>query len=156
MNTCLSRDLCKYTSVYQSIDVRKTEGGAGKSCKDEQASKMKAQKGSLPRLTLQLLLFAAVRLNFIVSGQGKNPAYVLYIRREAMKVLRMHTEYLISRSSEEERHLYFRAIFADMRLAAAGGARWSQLERGVRGERPEARTRDGREPRNCARYVSAK
>lgn len=114
---------------------------------------MKAQKGSLPRLALQLLLFAAVQLNFIVSGQGKNPAYVLYIRREAMKVLRMHTE---SRSSEEERHLYFRAIFANMRLATAGGARWSQLERGVRGERPEARTRDGREPRNCARYVSAK
>ena len=73
-----------------------------------------------------------------------------------MKVPRMHTEYPISRSSEEERHLYFRAVFADMRLAVAGGARWCQLERGVRGERPEARTHDGREARNCARYVSAK
>ena len=60
------------------------------------------------------------------------------------------------RSSEEERHLYFRAVFADMRLAAAGGARWCQLERGARGERPEAGTHDGREARNCARYMSAK
>ena len=40
---------------------------------DEQASKMKAQKGSLPRLALQLLLFAGVQLNFVVYGQGKNP-----------------------------------------------------------------------------------
>lgn len=128
-------------------------------------------KGSLPRLPLQLLLFAGVLLNFIVSGQGKNPSsahrhHLCAVLKQAtscvpsMDILRMHTSFdthlslspSTYRSREEEHKLYFWAVIAAMRLAIVGATRWNQHERGVRGEWPEARTHDGRQPRICGRW----